>query len=211
MKGAAAFAVTVLIFALFSCGSGADEETLLLYARAERIYREGEFSETIKVLGAMNHFVPALILRGKAEYFTGDLGAAEISFRRARKQNPAAAEPGLYLARILREQGDIAGAAALAESLVGANPLDVRALRLAADLARERGRDDAALAYLDRAAEASAESALVFLDRARARWIGGRGGDALEDLKKAKILLPWDTPLLRSIENLESVIREASQ
>jgi tetratricopeptide (TPR) repeat protein len=102
----------------------------------------------------------------------------------------------------------MAGAAALSESLLADDPLDPRILRFAAELAGDAGRTGSALAYLDRAAEASAESALVFVDRARARWIAGRGKEALEDLEKARVLLPWNTPLVRSIHNLESAIKE---
>jgi tetratricopeptide (TPR) repeat protein len=193
---------------LASCFSVGEEEILMSYARAQKSYQEGNFSETVKILAGVRDFVPALVLRGKGEYFSGDSDAAESSFRRARKLNPASAEAGLYLGRILRERGDLAGAAALSESLLADDPLDPRVLRFAAELAGEAGRSDSALAYLDRAAEASAESALVFVDRARARWITGRGEEALEDLEKARVLLPWDTPLVRSIEHLESAIKE---
>ncbi|MDR0623719.1 MAG: tetratricopeptide repeat protein [Treponema sp.] len=201
-------ALTPLMLTLAFCFTGVDDETLLRYARAQKSYREGGFSETITLLEGIQTFVPALVLKGKAEYFSGDPAAAENSFRRARRYNPGAAEAGLYLGRILRERGDLAAAEALTESLLADDPLDVRVLRLAADLAREGGRADFALAYLDRAAEASAESALVFVDRARARWTAGKGEDALEDLERARVFLPWDTPLVRSIENLESTIRE---
>jgi tetratricopeptide (TPR) repeat protein len=196
-------ALAPIVLALASCFAGLDDETLIRYARAQKTYREGAFAETIALLEGGRKFVPALVLKGKAEYFSGEQAAAEASFRRARKRNPASAEAGLYLGRILRERGDRAGAEALIETLLADNPLDLRVLRLAADLAREGGRNDSALAYLDRAAEASAESALVFVDRARARWIAGKGEEALADLEKARTLLPWDTPLVKSIKNLE--------
>jgi tetratricopeptide (TPR) repeat protein len=189
--------------------TGTGDEILLRYVRAQKSYQEGNFPETVILLGGIQKFVPALVLKGKAEYFSGDLAAAEISFRRARKRNPASAEAGLYLGRILRDRGDNAEARTLAESLLADDPLDVRALRFAADLAWEEGKADSALAYLDRAAEASAESALVFVDRARARWTAGKGEGALEDLGRAQAVLPWNSPLIRSIKNLESTIKGA--
>jgi tetratricopeptide (TPR) repeat protein len=194
---------------LVSCGPRSGDEALIRYARAQKAYQEGDFSETLRILEGVRGFAPGLLLRGKGEFFSGDLDAAEKSFRRVRKLRPGSLEAGLYLSRIRRERGDYAGAEALAESLLADDPLNVRALRLTADLAREGGRAAASQAYLDRAVEASAESALVFLDRARARWSLGRGEDALEDLKRARVLIPWDTPLLRSIQNLESIITEA--
>jgi hypothetical protein len=63
--------------------------------------------------------------------------------------------------------------------------------------------------FLDRASEFSAESAMVLLDRARLRWIAGNSNEALEDLSRARAMLPWDTPLLRSILNLENIIKGA--
>ena len=97
----------------------------------------------------------------------------------------------------------------ITESLIADNPFEIRTLRFAAELAYETGKNEEAAALLDRAAELSAESAMVLLDRARLRWIAGNGADALQDLSRAKAMLPWDTPLLRSIENLEYRIMEA--
>ncbi|MDR1238938.1 MAG: tetratricopeptide repeat protein [Treponema sp.] len=195
---------------LASCFAGPNDKTLVRYALARNAYQEGNFSETLEILEGIRNFAPALALRGKAEYFQGNLDAAETAFRQARKLNPSFAEAGLYLGRCLREKGDRAAAEALVESLLAVDPLNVRFLRLAADLAREGGREDSALSYLDQAVEASAETAMVFVDRARARWIAGKGTEALEDLTKAQTLLPWNTPLSRSIQNLERSIREVS-
>ena len=84
-------------------------------------------------------------------------------------------------------------------------------LRFASNLALERGKTGEAAALLDQAAELSAESALVLLDRARLHWTAGRGVEALEDLSRAKAMLPWETPLARSVEYLETSIKEALQ
>jgi hypothetical protein len=84
-------------------------------------------------------------------------------------------------------------------------------LRFASGLVLEKGNTGEAQALLDKAAELSAECALTLLDRARLRWIAGRGAEALEDLARTKAMLPGDTPLARSVENLESRIREAGQ
>ena len=91
------------------------------------------------------------------------------------------------------------------------NPHDVRLLRLAANLAMEQGDPARASALLDQAAELAADGALVLLDRARLRWIAGRGNDALEGLARARAMLPWETPIVRSIIQLENRITEAMQ
>jgi predicted Zn-dependent protease len=203
-------AVFQVLFMLSCAGEAADEETMLLYARAAALYREGRFSETAAALSDIRQFFPALLLRGKAEFLSGNDEAAEKSLRRALALKPGSADAALSLARLLREEGRAAEAGVLVEKVLGEDPQNIRALRLGADLAREKGpagEADAAV-FLNRAAEASFEAALVFLDRARFRWAGGRGEEALEDLGRARALLPEDIPLVRSIEKLEKVILE---
>lgn len=196
-----------LIFA--SCFKTQDAEAIRLYALAYDEYSAGKFLKTAEILKNQNRFFPSVILRAKAEYFSGDLENAEKSGKRAVNLRPSSLEARLYLARIFREKGDSVKAADLTENMLADNPQDIRVLRFAAELASDAGRYGEASIFLDRAAEYSAESAMVFLDRARLRWIAGRGEDALEDLNTAKALLPWDTPLLKSILNLEKIIKEA--
>jgi tetratricopeptide (TPR) repeat protein len=194
-------------FSAISCAKSPDTETIRLYVRASEAYAQGRFTETAELLQKQNKFPPAIILRAKAEYFFDDLDKAEKSCRRAIKLRPSSLEANLYLARILREKGDPAGAETVIESLLADNPQDIRALRLSAELALDKGKYDEAVIFLDRAVEFSAESAMVLLDRARLRWTAGKSEEALGDLSRAKAMLPWDTPLLRSISNLERTIK----
>jgi tetratricopeptide (TPR) repeat protein len=198
---------TVTLF-LVSCAKTPDTETIRLYVRATEAYASGKFPETREILGKEKMFAPALVLRAKAEYFSGDFDSAEKTCYTAIRRRPSSFEAKLFLARILREKDNIKGAVQLTESLLTDNPQDIRTLRLAAELAGEDGKNDEAGAFLDRAAEFSVESAMVLLDRARLRWTAGRGREALEDLSRARAMLPWDTPLLRSIINLEKIISE---
>jgi tetratricopeptide (TPR) repeat protein len=192
----------------FSCTKEPNMETINLYVRASDAYASENFSQVMEILGREEIFPPSLVLRAKAEYFYGDLKKAEKSCRRALKLKSSSFEAKLFLARIMREKGNLENAVQLIESALADNPQDIRALRLAAELAKDAEKNDEALAYLDRAAEFSAESAMVLLDRARFRWIAGKDMEALEDLSRAKAMLPWDTPLLRSILNLEKIIME---
>ena len=176
------------------------------------LYRESRFPETIKMLSGERRFVPALVLRGKAEFFSNDDTRAEKTLSRALALSPGNIEAALYLSRILWEKGKAGEAKILTEKILGDDPQNIRALRLSAELVREGGSlgDAEAMVYLDRAAEASSETALVFLDRARIRWIRGEAKAALEDLGRAGILLPPDSPLARSVTNLESIINGQS-
>ena len=202
------FAALCLVLFAASCVKTPDTETVHLYIRASDAYAQKHFAEVIELLRKQNSFPPALILRAKAEYFFDNMDKAEKTCRRAIKLRPSSLEANLYLARILREKGDFKGAENLTESLLADNPQDIRTLRLAAELASDKGKYDLAAVFLDRAAEFSAESAMVLLDRARLRWTAGKGEEALEDLSRARAMLPWDTPLLRSISNLERTIKE---
>jgi tetratricopeptide (TPR) repeat protein len=200
----------VIIGSFVSC-SAPDENVLSLYTRAKEMYSQGRFPETSALLTDAGKFVPALTLRGKAEYFTGDLDKAELYCRRAVRYRPTSYEAKLYLARILRDKGDMENAEKIAFELLADNPSDLRTLRFASALAQEQGKNSEAWSLLDQAAELSSESSMVLLERARLHWIAGRGNQALEDLTRANAMLPWDTPLAKSIEQLESRIREAMQ
>jgi tetratricopeptide (TPR) repeat protein len=206
-----AFRITILVctgLLIVSCSKAPNAETIRLYARAADAYAMGQFSLVTEILHKQNNFPPSLMLRAKAEYFNGDIEKAEKSCRRAVKLRPSSLEANLYLAKILREKSDFTGAAKVTENMLADNPQDIRVLRFAAALALETGKFDEAVILLDRAAEYSAESAMALLDRARLRWIAGKGHDALKDLSRARAMLPWDTPLIRSISNLERIIME---
>jgi len=196
------------VLAFSSCSKKPDQKTILRYVRASESYAQGKFSETLEILNGEKKFPPSLLLRVKAEFFSGDIEKSEKTCRRLLKIQPSFYEGKLYLARILREKGDSGMAVQVTESLLADYPQDIRALRFAAELASESKKYDEMEIFLDKAAELSAESALVLLDRARLRWVAGKGSEALEDLSRAKAMLPWDTPLLRSINNLERTIKE---
>ena len=194
------------VILIISCTQVPDEKTIRVYVRACETYVQGNFAETTGILREENNFPPALLLRAKAEFFAGDFETSEKTCRRLIKKQPTSFEARLYLARILREKNDPSGAQELTESLLADNPQDIRALRYAANLAFERGKNDEAIAFLDRAVESSAESAMVLLDRARIRWTAGKPREALEDLSRARTMLPWETPLIKTISNLENTI-----
>ena len=212
-RGTLIFMPALLCMLAMSCASReAGEETLLLYVSARNVYNEGRFAEAAAMLRAERKFIPALVLRGKAEYLSGDLAAAEKSLKKAMSLKHENTEASIFLARLYRENGDKKEAGRLTEKILSDNPSEIRALRFAAELARERGSsgETASAVLLDRAVEASSESAMVYLDRARLRWTGGNRHGALEDLGKARILLSRDSPVLKAVETLESIINEVS-
>jgi tetratricopeptide (TPR) repeat protein len=201
MKEVFLFMAIIVLFV--SCVYKPKEEVLINYAKAKNLYSEGRFQEAAAILAAENRFPPALTLRGKAEYFLDENDKAEKTLRKVLKIRPSAIEASLYLVRILQEKGKTDEAQALIEALLSDDPSNIRVLRLAASFS-----PDNAQTYLDRAVEASAETALVFLDRARLKWIAGNGNQALEDLERAKSLInDSSSPLFRAINNLEKAIK----
>jgi len=205
--------ISVLAVIIFSCSFNngekpPDAETIRLYSQASAVYSYGQFTQVMEILQKENNFLPSLILRAKAEYFSGELERAEKTCRRVISLRPSSFEAGIYLTRILREKGDYSAAAKTVESLLADNPQDIRALRLAAELSSDAGKLDEAMSLLNLAAEFSAESAMVLLDRARLYWMAGKANEALNDLSRARAMLPWDTPLTHSIMNLEDIIKE---
>jgi tetratricopeptide (TPR) repeat protein len=197
----------LLFFSLLSCTGKMNETELLAYVRAVEAYRAGHFREAADAASGIGNFVPVLLLRGKAEYFLGNAAGAEKYFHRAMKGRNGTGEAALYLVRVYREEGRDEEALRLAEKILESDPSNTGALRLAASLSRDSA---AAVSLLDRAVEASGETALVYLDRARFRWAAGRAEEALEDLRKTRILLPQESVLVRSVTNLERAIRQAS-
>jgi tetratricopeptide (TPR) repeat protein len=205
------FSLCAIIVNTSACNGKADADDVRLYVNAMELYGDGEFSQTAELLSGVKKFSPALTLRAKSEYFLGNLEQAEKSCIKAVKYQPAAFEAKLFLARILRDKGETEKSRQLTEDMLTDNPNDIRLLRFASILAVERGDAAEAAVLLDRAAELSADSAMVLLDRARLRWIAGRGTEALEDLSRAGAMLPRNTPVLRSVNQLEKSITEAIQ
>jgi tetratricopeptide (TPR) repeat protein len=204
-----AFPVLGLAALLFfsSCGSPGSGEALR-YAKARGVYAQGRFSEAAELLLPLRSFPPALVLRGKALYFQGRLPEAEKVLTRARRLRPSSLEAGLYLARLRGEQGDHEGAMALVEGLLADDGENLRVLHYAAELAFLQERPGDGIAFLERAAESGEELALVFLDRARFRWIRGDAAGALGDLEKAGFLVREESLLGRNITRLKKTISE---
>jgi tetratricopeptide (TPR) repeat protein len=195
------------LFVVSSCGIS-DSGEALRYAKARSVYAQGRFSEAAELLLPLKSFPPALTLRGKALYFQGRLSEAEKVLAGARRLRPSSLEAGLYLARLRGEQGDHEGASAIVEGLMADDSENIRVLRYAAELAFLRERPGDGIAFLERAAEAGEELALVFLDRARFRWVRGDAGGALGDLEKAGVLAGDEGLLGRNIARLKKTIEE---
>ena len=204
----------IIFFSFSSCKQKEpSEETILQYTRASVAYFESRFTEAAEILLPLKSFPPALVLRGKALYFSDKSDEAEKSFCRALSLRPTSTEASIYLARILKDKGMLKEAESIVASIISDDPSDIRAFRLAAELSFSKGAigESEGNNYLDKAIEASTEAAMAFLDRAHRRWISGNGNGALADLRAAKVLVPLNAPLYRSISSLEKTILEAIQ
>ncbi|MDR1210930.1 MAG: tetratricopeptide repeat protein [Spirochaetaceae bacterium] len=209
-RGAAGGTGLFLLCILFaSCGTYLPSpDDLSRYAKARSVYAEGRFQEAAALLLPLKAFPQALTLRGKALYFQGQLEEAGEALARARKLRPSSFEAGLYLARLKSEQGDNEGARELVEELLADDSENIRALRYASELAFLQEKPEDGFAFLERAAGTGGEFAMVFLDRARLRWIRGDGKGALEDLEKAALLAGEEGLLGRAVAGLQKTIKE---
>ncbi len=199
------------LICIVACNSNEpNEETLIQYTRASGAYSEGRFVEAAEMLLPLKSFQPAMVLRGKSLYFSDQSVEAEKIFRTVLSLRPSSAEAVIYLVRILKERGALDEAESFVMALISDDPSDIRAFRLAAEISFLKGTSGElqGRAYLEKAVEASTEAALVFLDRARYRWVSGNGDGALADLQAAKVLVPEDSPLFKSISALERTIME---
>jgi len=199
-------ALLAMAFLFASCGRGPNDRTLSAYLTAASLFDSGKFEEALASSASIARFPPAAILRGKAYFFLGKDAEAETALRSALRGQPSSAEARLALARVLRSRGDGGKALREVERALSDSPNDAGALRLAAELAVDKGDIGAARAFLDRAAEAGAETALVFLDRARLRWVSGQGEAALRDIQAAVAILPPESASHRAAAALEKAI-----
>jgi tetratricopeptide (TPR) repeat protein len=208
--------VSIFVVVAALCAYRTDDETLPLYAKAKNLYDRGDMSGSIAALGRddrsarLEAFPPALVLRGKASYFTDNLDEAEKAFRKVLKIRPSAVEAALYLARIMRETGRIEEARSITEGLLSDDPSNIRVLRFAAAMVLDKGKAGEAesVNYLDRAIEALVETAFIFIERARIKWISGSVDSAMDDLDRAKTLVRDNEALSRSIHRLEMAVKE---
>jgi tetratricopeptide (TPR) repeat protein len=204
---ATAFALVALLFPV-ACNRGPSDSTLAAYARAAAAFDAGRIEDASVAAAELDSFYPAVVLLGKTRWYAGESVAAEKAFRSALRLRPSSAEARLGLARVLRSGAGSDEASSLVEDLLADDPSDIRALRLAAELATDRGETATAAAFLDRAAESAAETGLAFLDRARLLWIAGDGEGARRDLRAAIAVLPRDSAAARAACSLESALNE---
>jgi len=209
VKAAAAF---LLVLQCVACSDVADERTLRTYVKAAAAYDSGELdiASTLarEALDRNKRFQPALVLLGKASYFSGNDGTAIAALERAARSSPRAGAAKLWLARAYRSAGRNNDARRACEQVLSADPENIAALRLASIIALDLEDAGSAMAFLDRAAGAAGETGMAFSDRAALRWAAGDGDGAISDLGAAAAVLPAGSAAREAAEDLLSRIRE---
>lgn len=191
----------VFLYVLSSCSI--DENAAnQSYLAAAREYATGNFGQALRLtetaLKQSPHHTASSLLAGKINFFDGEYEAARAHFADCLERIPRAGEAALWLARLYRFDGQPDKALESCGLVLASDPSDIAALRLAAALAREASDDGTAMLLLDRAAEASAEAGLVFLDRAALLWERGDDERARRDVELASSLLP-ETSAVRQV------------
>jgi len=83
------FFLCAVVVILSACSKTPDQKTILRYVRASEAYANGNFTETLENLGKEKKFPPSLLLRVKAEFFSGDIEKAEKTCRKLLKIKPS--------------------------------------------------------------------------------------------------------------------------
>jgi tetratricopeptide (TPR) repeat protein len=145
-------AIAIFTSCVFAACKNDNDDRLEFYARAKVAFDEGKFTQVIQLLESDNTFVPSLGLCGKAYYFTGDKQNAEKKLSRAIKLRQESVDAKIYLTRVYRESGRTKEAENLVKTILQDDPQNIRAVRLASDISREKGGDGAAerLTYIAR-------------------------------------------------------------
>lgn len=226
----------LLLFCMLPClaccslNKDASPEFVEAYIHAHEAYETGQYAKVLTLGEPFSTYIPCRVLCAKARFFLGDKKEAESEFTQILHKHPSSVEAALFLVHIYRTDNRNKDAQALLEKVLGDDPYNLRALRLASELAFDRAHDfgvsdeangqlekekaaaayaDAA-AYLDRAADASVEAGLVFISRARLRWIAADHTGALEDLQSAESLFASDSAACKAVQDLAEQIRESS-
>ncbi|MEW6564354.1 MAG: tetratricopeptide repeat protein [Spirochaetota bacterium] len=206
-----ALLLLVLFLFLVTCSSSdslLSGDALVQYKDALVLFNEGRYSEAAKKLESLRAYYGAQLLRGKAFYFRGAYSDAEKALRESLRLRPSSVEGRLYLAYTQRALGKEAEAQKLAEDILADDPDNIRAYRILLELT-QNDRNKANL--LNQALEAAQETAFLFVERARYRWISGDGTGALQDISAALSLIPTDSMLRQPIAALQKTITTQMQ
>lgn len=191
------------------------DRALSAYMEAAAAYEAGDFEAAVakadKALAADGSLGAAALLAGKASYFNGDEEAAAKYLRKSLSLSPKGGESALWLARAYRASGKNDEARKNCELLLASDSGSVPALRLAATMALDKDDAATALAYLNRAVDASIETGLAFSDRAALRWANGDVPGTLADLDAALAILPKRSSAYKAALELRALAAGAAR
>ncbi|AEJ19207.1 tetratricopeptide repeat protein [Gracilinema caldarium] len=204
--------IGIAAFIMFhSCSMGEKKlsgHTLEQYQQALELYNQGRFQDVVQITAASKPSYPTVMLQGKALFFTGNYKEAERALTKALELRPASVEARLYLAYVERSFGNDEKARTIAEDILTDDPDNYKAYRVLAELSEHGAIKQR---YLNQALAAMGEGALLFVERARIRWIAGDGSRALEDLVAALTLIPEDSTLRSPVLALQKTITSQVQ
>lgn len=191
-------AVGALITLMVSCSIVDTESRERAYEKAKALHGVGDDEAALVLLAEAGSSARSSLLAGKIEFMRGNSEAAEKKFREARQLDPLSIDADIWSARALRAVGREAEAAAVLAAVLERDSENVRALRMMADAAANRGDFGKAFAYLEQVLDGGNEIGLALIDRARLYWISGDAEGALADLRNARSLIPEESAPARA-------------
>ena len=206
----------LLVVALASCSPAAPPAADVdAYLRARDLYLRGSVNQAAAIVSRVDSrrgsFHQARLLEGKILFFQGNMDEAEKIFRELVRRLPGYAEAQLWLLRTLQARGKTGEAETLLHHALELDPGDPRLLHLAGMLKLGADDIDGALSFFRRSEEFGAELAQSYIESARILYRFGLVDTALAKLAVAQVLLPADSDMRKSVQDLAARIREAKK
>jgi tetratricopeptide (TPR) repeat protein len=174
-------------------------ETVALYLSARDSYAAGSLAQAEKQLAAIleqdGEFAQARFLLGKVCFFQGRNADAERAFASLVRGRRVHNEAGIWLVRVMMQEGRIAEAVGRIEKLLASDSSDPRLLFLRGSLALEQEDLKTALDFFGQAAQYGDELARAHLELARLFYQFDLPARALRELAACRALAGEGSPV----------------
>lgn len=190
----------LLLLPLVSCSPHQPSpDTVALYLSARDSYTAGSLAQAEKQLAAVlaqdREFVQARFLLGKVCFFQGRNADAESAFASLVRGRRTHNEAGIWLVRVMMQEGRVEEAVRRVEQLLAADSSDPRLLFLRGSLALEQEDLKSALEFFGQAAQYGDELARAHLELARLYYQFDLPARAARELASCRALAGEASPV----------------
>jgi predicted Zn-dependent protease len=204
--------VTGLFGLVLGCSSPPlSESTLRAYVDAKVAYEHGDFtrskSELDTILKDRPDFFQSRFLRAKIEFFTNDLHSCQNDLQRVAQEHPDHLQARFWLALVDVQSGRVDDARRRIDELLALDPQDYRLLYERGLLYLKKNDVKNALDFFHQASLDEADLAKPRLEAGRIFYGLGDSTKALEQLKRAQVLVGEKAPLSATLDTLVKTVQ----